>query len=199
MLKNPSTHGGTWAYCLAGGEADTEVYGLASGVVTPAMIGLPTVTNNFTELYAAVMGLTALPNAWSGKIYTDSRVTQLRLIGALPKQAPVKMNGIPDWLEKLLKAQVDYRGLSYQVVLLDGHPTRKHLSEGVSEVGLPVHANNVLCDKLCGEQSARWLKGRNLEEVTIEGPSVIITDSMIDNLLNHPVNLPDAALEDDHV
>lgn len=149
VQKNPSTIGGTWA-CVFVDAAGNEI-SRVSGFVTPAEIGLEAVTNNYTELLAAVEGLSRVAWPWTGTIFTDSNVTRCRLTGKNPG-----MNGIPFSLCERLR--VCRKGLDPIVaVLLDGHPTKKQLEAGVGKRGSPVSKFNVLCDRLCGEEAARYL------------------------------------------
>lgn len=136
--RNPSKHGGTWAWCLV---ANGERIDQNSGTITPTEAGMEVITNNFTELLAAVIGLENLP---AGVIcchwFTDSNVTLLRLTTS------DKFNGIPGWLANRARA-VRRRVLS--AVLLGGHPNKKELVSGVRKDGFPVSVHNVWCDKTC--------------------------------------------------
>jgi len=141
-LKNPSPIGGSWAWLQV---AHDEVLREASGHVTPGQAGFPggTVSNNFTELLAAVLALEALPDGWCGTLYTDSQVTLYRLTGSR------KFGGIPEPLRRRCQAQLARVGF-VRVVLLGGHPSRKDLAAGYRRDGLPVSKFNVRADELCG-------------------------------------------------
>lgn len=139
---NPSTIGGTWAWCLvdATGQRVCEY----SGVITPVDAQMPAITNNLTELYAIVRGREALPYAWSGTVYSDSWVSLQRVFLA------AKLKNVPPWLiERLQKLQRDgwFSDCSWQ--LLDGHPTKAQLAAGVGKRGAPVSIHNVFCDAEC--------------------------------------------------
>jgi ribonuclease HI len=149
LKKNPSPLGGTWCYCHV--DAAGNQLGAASGVVTPADVGLPAVTNNFTELLAAVLALESLPEGWAGTLYTDSNVTRCRLTGAKPR-----FNGIPLNLANRTLA-VRRRLGDFRVVLLGGHPTKADLAAGRRKDGLPVSAWNVFCDERCGREARDFL------------------------------------------
>lgn len=152
ILKNPSTHGGTWAFCWVDADCTGERTLERSGRVTPAGIGLPTVTNNVTELLAAVEGLESAPDGWAGTLYTDSLVT-LRRVEQTERQA--KLNGVPEALCVRLAAVKSRLG-AYSVVLLGGHPTRAELLEGKRRDGLPCSPHNVWCDLACGREAERF-------------------------------------------
>jgi len=147
--RNPSAEGGTWATLHVG---ESGVLWEASGIVTPDQFGLPTITNNLTELLAVVKGLEALPDGWSGKVWTDSRVTMFR---AQKRRKQARMNGIPEVLMARL-AMVKRRLGLYTVCLLAGHPDELALARGRSAKGLPVSRWNQRCDSLCAETGRLW-------------------------------------------
>ncbi len=139
---NPSKKGGTYAAVAVG--ADCLELWRTSGVLMPADIGLPAVTNNVTELYAAIVGLEALPAGWEGTVLTDSQVTRLRLYGG-------RLRGVPECHQARLRALLGRLG-RFRVKLLGGHPTRKELAAGCkAKSGRPVSPFNVLADRLCRE------------------------------------------------
>lgn len=140
VRQNPSPIGGTWACVLV--DVNGRELDRASGFVSRESLGMD-VTNNFTELLAAVEGLERLPDGWSGTLHTDSNVTRCRIIGRNPG-----MNGIPQALRDRLAACKKRLGF-IRVVLLDGHPTRDQLFRGSGKRGNPVSKWNVLCDELC--------------------------------------------------
>jgi ribonuclease HI len=141
--RNPSPHGGTWAYCRidqAGVRVDH-----ASGYVFPVIPG-NTVSNNVSELYAAVRALESLPDGWTGTLYTDSHVTECRV--NRPRKASMK--GVPCGLVEDLENVVDRLG-TITVVLLGGHPTKAELYAGMRKDGMLVSSHNVFCDHLCSK------------------------------------------------
>jgi DNA modification methylase/ribonuclease HI len=143
VLVNPSPHGGTWAWChVSGGERVRE----AGGTVTPAEIGMGKVSNNQTEFLALLLCLEALPDGWSGKVFTDSGVTLQRFRDA------AKTNGIPPvWVRRL--AGVRHRLGELEYVLLGGHPSKADLARGSRSDGKPVSAFNKWCDEECGRRA----------------------------------------------
>lgn len=140
---NPSTRGGTWCYCHVNPAIDARVAWKA-GIVRPADIGLPTITNNLTELLAAIEALESVSEGWAGILHTDSNVTRIRL-----EHDKAKMNGIPLALqERLLRAR--RRVGAFTVVLLGGHPTKADLKAGRRKRdGMLVSAHNAFCDQEC--------------------------------------------------
>ncbi len=148
--KNPSDQGGTWAYVLVG--PDGMEITRASGVVLASEIGMD-VTNNYTELWAAFEMMRALPAGWTGKAITDSFITLCRM-----RNRKAKMNGIPEKLQKVFRAEVsrvNAGGVTFELV--KGHPTRNQLANGIGSKW------NVLCDRLCTKQAEdfamnQWLK-----------------------------------------
>lgn len=137
---NPSPNGGTWCFVVV--DDDVQV-AMQSGIVTPAEAGLPAITNNYTELLAAVNALEMMDDGWTGTLFTDSNVTRLRLISSKPKMA-----GIPPALQQRLR-DAKRRVGAFKVALLDGHPTRQQLASGIGKRGGPVSKWNVLCDEEC--------------------------------------------------
>lgn len=141
---NPSPLGGTWAWCLVVNN-DRIAYH-ASGIVTPKDIGLPTVSNNVTELLAAVEGLdNAVPQPvdW----FTDSGVTLWRLTTGK------KWAGVPDWLKA--RAIACRPGVK-SATLLGGHPNKAELASGRRKDGKPVSEWNVWCDHECNRLAAEF-------------------------------------------
>jgi hypothetical protein len=68
--KNPSPIGGVWAWC--GVNANNERIIQRSGFTPPGKKG--TVSNNNSELIALVLALEAMPEGWTGKVCSDSKV-----------------------------------------------------------------------------------------------------------------------------
>lgn len=148
IRKNPSPHGGTWAWCAI--DAAGVLLRDDSGLVTPADVGLPAVSNNLTELLAAVKAMAGLPDLWEGTIYTDSFVTLCRITTGK------KFAGIPAGLVETCRF---HRGrLRHKAALLGGHPNRAELAAGVRKDGTPVSQWNVRCDKECGRLAAAFME-----------------------------------------
>lgn len=147
--KNPSKVAGTWAARLV---YDGVVIRESSGVITPKDAGLPSITNNLTEILALVKGLEMLSSNRVCTVYSDSQVTLGRAFQGW------KWNNIPPWLHQLYRAQRD-RLIWDEIawVLLAGHPTKAQLSAGKGRHGLPVSVHNVWCDHACQEAGQAYL------------------------------------------
>lgn len=141
LSKNPSPQGGTWAWCFVDEHDQRICY--ESGILYPRDLGLKKITNNHSELYAALAGMHALPDDWSGTIWTDSNVT-LHRIKRDAKKAP---DSIPERLDIACKALKERLG-DYKVKLLSGHPSREQIAIGYKKCR-PVSRHNVFCDQLC--------------------------------------------------
>lgn len=138
MGPNPSPIGGTWAYCWV--QRDLRIR-KRSGAVTPEDLGVEAVTNNMTELLAAILALESVPAGWDGTLYTDSRVTACRL-----KSVQAGQNGTPIWMAERCRKLAG----KYRIALLAGHPTELDLIRGIHrEKRLPVSEHNVACDRMC--------------------------------------------------
>jgi ribonuclease HI len=144
-LKNPSPYCGTWAWLLV--EHDKELQ-RGSGIVEPADVGLPTVSNNLTELLAALRALQGVPEGWEGTLFTDSGVTMYRIAQPDRRTLP------KFWYEMLVGLK---RTRKFQVVLVGGHPTKADLKKGFNKDGKPVSKWNVACDKMCRNLAQRFL------------------------------------------
>jgi ribonuclease HI len=147
ISANPSLHGGTWAWCCVD-ETDRRIE-FESGVVLPSDVSMKHITNNLTELLAAIKGLESMTDDWCGTLFTDSQITLRRVEKRILNP---KMNGIPDSLVERLAIQKRRLG-DYKVKLLGGHPTKSELKMGRRKDGAPCSSHNVFCDQLCCEQS----------------------------------------------
>lgn len=148
---NPSSTGGTWAWCLvdATGQRVCEY----SGVIRPSEAQVLAITNNLTELLALVNGLEVLPQGWRGTVYSDSWVSLQRVFLA------AKLNNVPPWLVERLQALQKSRKLAdMSYVLLDGHPTKAQLAVGVGKRGNPVSEHNVWADAECTRRALQAAK-----------------------------------------
>jgi ribonuclease HI len=140
--QNPSSAGGTWAWCLV--DANGQQRRHACGWMSPAELGADAVSNNHTELLALVLGLEALDEGFAGTVYSDSWVSLQRVFLA------AKLNNVPQWLiDRLQAIQKSGRLASVGYQLLDGHPTRAQLEAGLGKRGNPVNQWNVWCDTQC--------------------------------------------------
>jgi ribonuclease HI len=151
VSRNPSPHGGTWCFCWVTQKGERVRH--QSGLVFPQEVGLGRITNNLTELLAAVKALESVSKNWDGTLYTDSLVTMRRITTGQ------RFVGIPNHLR--LRALELRRGRKYKVVLVGGHPTRKELTEGRRERnGLPVSPHNQFCDHECCRLAKDFLSAR---------------------------------------
>ncbi len=144
---NPSKHGGTWAWCWV---RSSRIVRKAGGVIGPEDIGMPGVSNNVSELFAAIMALESVPPDWWGVLHTDSLVTLRRITTGH------KFNGVPPWLiQRTLAIRASHQ--SYFVQLVGGHPTQAELLSGKRERnGLKVSRFNVAVDEECCRLSRRF-------------------------------------------
>ncbi len=149
IQSNPSPHGGTWTFCWI--EKDRLVY-QNSGVVAPDDLGVPRITNNQMELYAAIRALQSVKASWKGCLYTDSKVTYHRLLRGK------SFEGIPNWLR--LETLNRHR-LFHKIGLLGGHPTKKELLAGCRADGTPVSIWNQWCDQECQRLAKEFLHAKS--------------------------------------
>ncbi len=135
--------GGGYAYTLVD-EQNQRVVEFAK-VITPIEVGLPEVTNNLTELLALVRGMMAMPTRQPMVVYSDSWVSLQRVF------INAKLNNVPAWLVRELRQVQDIYlvGDYVKYVLLDGHPTQKHLAAGKGKRGQPVSEHNRWADMAC--------------------------------------------------
>jgi hypothetical protein len=152
IRANPSRWGGTWAWC--GIDADGWKVREGSGLLIPGegdAATLREVTNNNSEFYAVLAALEAMPDGWSGKVCSDSKVTLSRLFRS------ASLNGIPiAWSIRLGRALGRLGRL--EPVQMDGHPSGEHLRAGVGKRGYTVSRHQQWCDNKCRELAGlRWL------------------------------------------
>lgn len=167
--SNPSPVAGTYAYCLIdptgafvkgnSGLVISRVAGDTSlcGDAYPAIDG--PVTNNITEFYAILAGLESLPDGWSGRVCSDSRITLGRFWWSYA------MRGIPrEWIARGGAALKRLGAI--EPVLLQGHPTREDLARGIgAKRGLPVSHWNAWCDRTCNERAAEYVKVAQMRQL----------------------------------
>lgn len=157
---NPSKNGGTWAArLLCNGLALAE----KSGIVTPANMQMPVITNNLTEMLALLGGLRMLHSeVVDVTIYSDSQITLGRAFNGW------KWNNMPRqvhyYYQQARERLTNFQNFKY--VLLSGHPTKKELEAGVSKEGRPVSPHNVWCDEECQRLAREHMK--MLESITTE-------------------------------
>lgn len=138
--KNPSSHGGTFAWVLV---LEDKILSHDYGLVTPADVGIDKITNNLTELLAVLRGLEAMPPLWKGLLFTDSLVTLKRMTNGN------KFTNVPSFLAE--RAKKCREGRKWKGVLLKGHPSKQDLRKGYTARGRPVSPWNVWCDRKCQE------------------------------------------------
>lgn len=158
IQKNPSTIGGTWAWCAVDASGNRV---FQRGGVCPSPAGLP-ITNNHMEQIAITLALEAMPEGWSGTVYSDSMVALGRVFKG--------------WRTKNLPANVSRRSAAavarlgkIETVLLQGHPTKADLACGIgAKRNLPVSIHNVWCDKECGRQASEYQKQNSSQTLDSE-------------------------------
>ena len=154
IKKNPSSIGGTWAWCLV---KDEVILKWNAGVVTPDDIGMDSVTNNFTELLAAVNSLAYILGAypdWEGKFCTDSLITLNRLT------CSKSFNNVPKWLvDKTLQLRSNRK---WKASLVKGHANKKEIESGWSGRH-PTSKWNSWCDEKCSELAKLYLEGKKIK------------------------------------
>lgn len=141
---NPSSVGGSWAWCHVDESGARVAHDSGFLQATPKGI-LKQVTNNQTEFLALLRGLEALPKGWGGTIATDSQVTLNRFFyGWSIKNVP------HEWIGRLRMVLDRLDTMRLQPLLVNGHPTKAELVAGVGKRGLPTSEHNVYVDQLCG-------------------------------------------------
>ena len=150
--KNGQAQAGTWAWCLV---KDDQIVRSASGFVTVEdVVPYTHVTNNVTELIALVYALEAMPQGWSGQVFTDSQNALHRVCDGWA------MNNVPQWLQDRVRKVLWHLGKS-GFTLLGGHPERCSLKEqeaGIRQDGLPLSKWNAWCDGQCNQKKAEALE-----------------------------------------
>jgi ribonuclease HI len=138
--SNPSEIGGMWAF-----RAVTEngVVILEHGGVVPAT-SQRRITNNQTEVIALVLALEAMPEGWSGKVYSDSQFA----LGVMFEE--LRWRTAPPNVLQRAEAAVARAG-QITAIHLKGHPTQAELAKGFARCGTPVSVHQVWCDKKCTE------------------------------------------------
>lgn len=156
--RNPSTIGGTWAWCWVSTERrvveDVEPWIIkrGSGIVIPSQTLMDTVSNNHSEYMALAKCLRDLPKGWAGTVYSDSAITLGRFF------EDHKHKTIPDTWKRSMEGIRDRLG-NVKPVLLIGHPTQAHIRSGVGKRGNPVSSFNRWCDLECARVGKAHLEG----------------------------------------
>ena len=148
ILKNPSVIGGTWAWCAVDAEGNRVI---ERGGSVPAKDGYP-ITNNHMEQIAVTLALEAMPDGWSGTVYSDSMIALGRVFQGW------KLKNLPTNVAQRSAGAVARLG-KIETVLLQGHPTKADLASGIGKKrGFPVSIHNVWCDEECGRQARAYLE-----------------------------------------
>lgn len=161
-LSNPSPIAGTWAFVYVNAEGVTVKE--RSGLLLPSYLGRRTVSNNDTEFYAVLRGLEALPDGWSGDVYSDSQCTLLRYQRVVNCQPPTKTMCVEHY--ERAEVAVDRLG-PLRFLHLKGHPTRSDIARGHTAKGQPVSLYQVRCDILCTERAQEYLNNVNKKQVLV--------------------------------
>lgn len=148
IRKNPSDIGGTWAFCGVNEKGERVLE--RSGAVPATSV--KTVSNNTTEQIAITLALEAMPDGWTGIVYSDSRVALGRVFDGW------RETNLPPNVSKRSKLALSRMG-KIKTVLLQGHPTKDDLKQGWGKKrGLPVSEHNVWCDKACGKAAEDYIE-----------------------------------------
>lgn len=153
ILRNPSTIGGTWAWCAVDAEGNRII---ERGGVVRAPAGRE-ITNNHMEQIAICLALEAMPEGWSGIVHSDSQIALGRIFkGWRTKNLPAGIG--------LRSAKALARLGKLTSILLQGHPTKADLERGIgAKRNLPVSIHQVWCDKECGRQAQRYLAEHSID------------------------------------
>jgi ribonuclease HI len=153
--RNPSAEGGTWAWChvntsrLVVPVVSVCIVASGKGYLHPRDAQTEKVTNNQTEYWALLQCLKALPDGWSGPVYSDSAITLGRFGNGW------KHDGIPGlWEVEMHEARQRLGKLTWN--LLDGHPTRAQLEAGKGKRGGAVSVFNAWADARCTELAKEY-------------------------------------------
>ena len=151
IQKNPSSIGGTWAYCMV--KWDGTLLYEDYDVVRPSKFSAGVVTNNQTELLAVIRGLQTVHRDQVIHIYSDSEITLGRLFKGYA------MENIPAWMVEELDAEIKRLHLfrKFKYTLLSGHPTKAQLETGIGKRGHPVSEWNKRADTLCNRVAQEHL------------------------------------------
>lgn len=97
--NNPSKLGGAWAWCAV--DIHNDMIANDSGIVYAPKTRI--VTNNQIEQIAIVKALEAMPEGWSGIIYSDSMIAMGRVFKGFGKN-PTNKNLPPNIIRRTLEA-----------------------------------------------------------------------------------------------
>lgn len=146
VKKNPSPFAITWAWCAVD-ENDRRV--IERGGIVLSQPGRPA-SNNWAEQIAIVLALEAMPDGWSGLVCSDSMIALGRVFKGW------RTKNLPENIKQRAKDAVARLG-KIETRLLQGHPTKKDLENGVgAKRGFPVSKHNVFCDEECNRQAKKF-------------------------------------------
>lgn len=149
IWKNPSPFGGTWSWVFV---EDGCISWRDSGIILPSDVGLPMITNNVMELYAACEAIETMAGNWKF-LYCDSMVTINRLVNKRT------FKGVPESLKmRVKKLRLD----ADTVRFVDGHPTKEQLADPER---FNVSKWNVACHEECQRLAMAWIAENGGEEV----------------------------------
>lgn len=123
--------------------------------MTPDEVELPQITNNTTELLAAMIALENTSVGWSGLLTSDSQCTISRL-----KRPDMSMEGVPFKIKVRLQSIMRDRP-NVEFKLVAGHPSKKDLARGTKR-GHQVSEHNVECDRICKMYCEKLLNEKNI-------------------------------------
>jgi ribonuclease HI len=194
-----STHGGTWG-CVWTDRDDNRIQEAHGTVLPNKSVGRMGVTNNDSEMIAALIALDNLPDDWKGTFHCDSLVTLARIKELSPhkEHRPDRINNLPwsesDKVEMRNKEREKKRGElvgkmgveivetleailwrlgSFKIRHLKGHPTEESLANGVSPEGRAVSKWNKRCDDMANESKKLYFK-KLVESQTSESESEVV-------------------------
>lgn len=153
-IHSRSILGGTYAWVQVNMAQGLQIAS-AGGLILPSQYGLRDITNNLTEMVAALSAIDAWPDGYTGVLYLDSEVTMNRIWDNW------KLEGLPStlvgWLRRV-KRGAKVEQLSPQLVA--GHPTQRDLARGYDVKRRPVSPWNVWVDLECQRFAQQYLEQR---------------------------------------
>lgn len=148
IQRNPSPHGGTYAYRIV----DDTNHVLSEGC---QILLLPGCTNNMSEYLAALYGMSQLPSSTPATLYSDSQITLGRIFLSW------RTTGIPEAWKARMDKEYDRLKMFLGHELVDGHPSKIQLATGTGKRGNKCSEHNVWCDHACQLKSKQFLEGLN--------------------------------------
>ena len=155
VKKNPSVLAGTWAWCWVDSLGKRTCW--QSGVIEADERYPDGISNNITELAAALLALESAPAGWSGCLCTDSEITARRI--RLARSGSTLSSSVPMQLQRRLSWAINQVG-NFSIQRLAGHPNQQELAAGCKRNGDPVSEHNVFCDVQCTKEAKAWVTQR---------------------------------------